>query len=77
VVVARRQAGELPIIRPLLRRGWPGAENPAPATNFLTRWSFADANEAGAQGVSDVTGCDKECLKMQSEAAHKHRSGCR
>jgi hypothetical protein len=34
-------------------------------------WSFKDANDAGCQAVSDVLGCDKECLKAQSEAAHK------
>ncbi len=34
-------------------------------------WSFAEANEAGSDAVSQVTGCDKECLKAQSEAAHK------
>jgi hypothetical protein len=35
-------------------------------------WSFAAANDAGAKGVTEVTGCDKECLMAQSEAAHKH-----
>jgi hypothetical protein len=34
-------------------------------------WSFSDANEAGSDAVSQVTGCDKECLKQQSAAAHK------
>jgi hypothetical protein len=34
--------------------------------------SSAEANDAGAQGMSEVTRCDKECLKMQTEAAHKH-----
>ena len=35
-------------------------------------WSFEQANEAGAESVSQVTGCDKECLKLQSEAAHQN-----
>jgi len=34
-------------------------------------WSFEQANDAGSEGVAKVTGCDKECLKKQSEAAHK------
>jgi hypothetical protein len=34
-------------------------------------WNFEQANDAGADAVSQVTGCDKECLKKQSEAAHK------
>ncbi len=35
-------------------------------------WSFADANDAGSEAVARVTKCDKECLKQQSAAAHKH-----
>jgi hypothetical protein len=35
-------------------------------------WSFEDANDAGSDAVAQVTGCDKECLKKQSEAAHKN-----
>lgn len=34
-------------------------------------WNFEQANEAGSDAVSKVTGCPKECLKAQSEAAHK------
>jgi len=34
-------------------------------------WTFEEANEAGSDAVAQVTGCDKECLKSQSEAAHK------
>jgi hypothetical protein len=34
-------------------------------------WSFEKANDAGSDGVSQVTGCDKECLKKQSAAAHQ------
>lgn len=35
-------------------------------------WNFEQANEAGAKAVAEVkTDCDKECLKKQSEAAHK------
>ncbi|MFO0698081.1 MAG: PAAR-like domain-containing protein [Nitrospira sp.] len=35
-------------------------------------WSFSDANDAGSDAVAQVTKCDKECLKKQSEAAHKN-----
>ncbi|WP_457440876.1 HNH/endonuclease VII fold toxin-2 domain-containing protein [Pseudomonas sp. TE3786] len=36
-------------------------------------WSFEQANDAGADAVAKVKQkCDKECLKAQSEAAHKH-----
>ena len=42
-------------------------------------WSFEEANEAGAAAVENETretrGCDKECLKQQSEAAHKNMMG--
>ena len=34
-------------------------------------WSFEEANDAGSEAVSQVTQCDKGCLKAQSEAAHK------
>jgi hypothetical protein len=34
-------------------------------------WSFKQANDAGAHAVAKVTKCDDECLKKQSEAAHK------
>jgi hypothetical protein len=35
-------------------------------------WSFEKANEAGSDAVSQVTGCDKECMKQQCAAAHKN-----
>lgn len=38
-------------------------------------WSFNDANETGSDAVAQVTGCDKDCLKKQSEAAHKNMMG--
>ncbi len=34
-------------------------------------WTFAEANEAGSDAVSQVTRCPKDCLMAQSEAAHK------
>jgi hypothetical protein len=39
---------------------------------FAGTWNFELANEAGADAVAQVKQtCDKECLKAQSEAAHK------
>src|SRR5262249_42498728 len=41
-------------------------------------WSFDDANDAGCGAVADTKqnrDCDKECLKKQSEIAHKDMMG--
>jgi hypothetical protein len=34
-------------------------------------WTFEQANDAGAEGIHQTTGCPKECIKQQSAAAHQ------
>lgn len=51
--------------KPKMRGGAPAIKKSAGS------WSFSEANEAGCDAVSQVNNCDKECLKAQSEAAHK------
>lgn len=37
------------------------------------QWTFADANEIAADVIAFHTGCDKKCLKQQTEQFHKSK----
>jgi hypothetical protein len=54
-----------PGLKPKMAGGEPSIKKSAGS------WTFAEANEAGSDAVSQVTGCPKDCLEAQSEAAHK------
>jgi Domain of unknown function (DUF4150)/GHH signature containing HNH/Endo VII superfamily nuclease toxin 2 len=57
---------ETPTGKPKMRRGERVIDSTAGT------WKFEDANEKGCDAVSQVTGCDKECMKQQCAAAHKN-----